>query len=154
MGRGCCRATTCKNDGAARRVKEREILKFWNSEASQGEASPGGGDVENKGGRRKMVEGVAEKRQLSFNFLLASAWAANSRLRARFDRKEGRKEGREDRRLGEDREGGSQGKKRLRSGGIARDEKKEINSSPCDLHAMNFQFDRTPFDASRRSRLD
>lgn len=38
-------------------------------------------------------EGVARRRGPSFNFLLAAAWAANLRLRARFDRKEGRKEG-------------------------------------------------------------
>lgn len=50
------------------------------------------GDAKNKGERTKGDEGVTERRESSFNFLLAGARAANLRLRARFDRKEGRKE--------------------------------------------------------------
>jgi len=59
------------------------------------------------------------------------------RLRARFDRKEGIRE------RGREAEKETIEKQRDRA-----DIKEEINFSLCDLHAMNFQFDRTSFDAS------
>lgn len=69
------------------------IVKFHKEEAPCLSLPPPR-DAKNKGDRTEGGEGVTERRGSSFNFLLAGARAANLRLRARFDRKEGRKDGR------------------------------------------------------------
>lgn len=142
--------TWCQSTYMVAMQRENGAFEGWDPEISRGGWSFASRNVKNKG---KAGEGVAERREPSFNFLLAAAWAANLRLRARFDRKEGRKEGGR---------GWEAGKEAIEKRWVHAERYKGRNKflslpfslSPCDLHAMNFQFDRTPFDASRRSRLD
>lgn len=109
----------------------------WDTEISRGGWSLASRNAKNKGEGR--AKGLPRGGNPSFNFLLAAAWAANLRLRARFDRKEGRKEGGKRMRGRERNDWEAVGSRGERYKG----RNKFLSLFPCDLHAMNFQFDRT-----------